>query len=360
MKVYKYILTGWLLALLLGWGCLLVGCTDQTDTVPERPDAQEGEPLHVAGLTRTGDEEVVDPMMNQFIQLFVVGVDTQSASLKYMGKNDPDDSPINWGSEATLLVKPGSDYKIFGFMPADVPTGTGHDVTVNGNTATMTIKGLPTITNQDFCIVIGVKGGKLTGNETVTQGVFDYHAPENTAEGFGVSLLADHFLAAVKVKVKVGYEYNTLRTIMLKQVNLVRADANKVDATMPLVMNNNGTNPMTTFPQFSTVSSDTLRMAVFQSENSTPPAGDSLKVNKTIDFMGYFTTDNVTKISIESIYDIYDKHGQLLRSNCKAVNSLANALRGMVDGQRKTINLTVEPTYLYMLSDWDSPMWVVE
>jgi hypothetical protein len=357
MKVYRYILTGWLLALLFGWGSLLVGCSDQTDNEPERPDVQEGELLYVAGLTRTGDEEVADPMKNQFVQLFVVGNTTQSASTKYNGKDAPDDSPIVWGTDSKLSVKPGNDYKIFGFMPADIVSGTDHTVTINGNTATMTINGLPTITNQDFCIVIGVKGGKLAAGETVTQGAFDYHAPEDTEEGYRVSLLVDHLLAGVQVKVKVGSEYNTLRTIRLKQVNLVRTDASRVNAVMPLVMNDNGTNPMTTVPQFNSPSGETLSFPVFQSESAL---GDPLQVSTTIDFTGYFTTDNVSNISIESIYDVYDKNDHPLRSGCKAVNSLANALNGVVDGQMKTITMTVAPTYLYVLSDWDSPMWVVE
>ena len=59
-------------------------------------------------------------------------------------------------------------------------------------------------------------------------------------------------------------------------------------------------------------------------------------------------------------YDVYDKNNHPLRSGCKAVNSLANALNGVVNGQMKTITMTVAPTYLYVLSDWDSPMWVIE
>ena len=53
-------------------------------------------------------------------------------------------------------------------------------------------------------------------------------------------------------------------------------------------------------------------------------------------------------------YDVYDKKNNLVREGCTAENKLPVSL---VRGQMVTVNLTVNPTYLYVLSepDLDNP-----
>jgi len=75
----------------------------------------------------------------------------------------------------------------------------------------------------------------------------------------------------------------------------------------------------------------------------------------------------VTKIKLISTYDVYDKKGNLIRENCTATNTIdiANLFSGQTEtlrGRRYTINLTINPTYLYMLSepDLNDPTVVVE
>ena len=56
-------------------------------------------------------------------------------------------------------------------------------------------------------------------------------------------------------------------------------------------------------------------------------------------------------------YDVYvidnNKIGSRVREDCVAVNDLSvlTGLASLTRGKRTTINLTVEPTYLYQLSD---------
>ena len=66
----------------------------------------------------------------------------------------------------------------------------------------------------------------------------------------------------------------------------------------------------------------------------------------------------VTKIKLISTYDVYDKKGNLTRQNCTATNTIniSNLFSGQTEtlrGRRYTINLTINPTYLYMLSEPD-------
>ena len=50
-------------------------------------------------------------------------------------------------------------------------------------------------------------------------------------------------------------------------------------------------------------------------------------------------------------YDVYDRKGNLIRENSEATNKLPNL--AAVRGQKVQVNLTVNPTYLYVLSDPD-------
>ena len=74
----------------------------------------------------------------------------------------------------------------------------------------------------------------------------------------------------------------------------------------------------------------------------------------------------ITKLILTSTYDVYDRKGNLIRLNCKATNTMV--LKDMLTdqtvterGKRYTINMTIQPTYLYMLSepDLDNPTVII-
>ena len=83
--------------------------------------------------------------------------------------------------------------------------------------------------------------------------------------------------------------------------------------------------------------------------------------NTPLTFTAYFSPGVQTGLSIVSTYDVYDKDGNLLSENRKAENSLAAPLAGVLRGQKGIITLTVNPTYLYILSNWDinNPEFVI-
>ncbi len=75
----------------------------------------------------------------------------------------------------------------------------------------------------------------------------------------------------------------------------------------------------------------------------------------------------VTSLELTSVYDVYDKRGNLIRENSEAKNSMriSDLLTGQTTTRRDcryTVNMTIQPTYLYMLSDpdLDSPSVAIE
>ena len=335
MNIYRNIYTSMLAALQIGWGCLFMGCTDSNTN--ESP----GEPLRIVGMTRSGDEtNVSDPMS---VKLFLAD-----------GNTTPIPSDIltyPTSTTTSLRVKPGADYHVFGFLPSNANGTNGNSsVAVNSNTATLTIENLAPLSTDDVCVVIGVKG-KLASNEKVVAGSFKYHAPENTEEGFGVSLLVDHLFAAMDFNLSVDATYDAIRTIKLKKVVMKSTGAQKVTAVITLTMNNNGTNPITNI-EFTPSGTAQDELILYKSEQGT-----ALDVTTPIEFTGFYgagISSLGSTLSIESTYDIYDKDGNLIDKDRKAVNNLATVLSNITRGKKVKLNMKVIPTYLYVLSDSDA------
>ena len=82
---------------------------------------------------------------------------------------------------------------------------------------------------------------------------------------------------------------------------------------------------------------------------------------------GSFMPLGVTSLVLTSVYDVYDTKGNLIRQDSKATNTIriSDLLTGQTTtrrGSRYTVNMTINPTYLYMLSDpdLDSPTVEIE
>jgi hypothetical protein len=91
-------------------------------------------------------------------------------------------------------------------------------------------------------------------------------------------------------------------------------------------------------------------------------------------FLGHFMPYNVSKIILTSVYDVYDTNttpehpnGNLIRKDCEATNTLS--MSQLFSGQtvshrgwKYKVRLTINPTYLYVMSDPDlnNPTVVVE
>lgn len=363
----------WLLAvLLIGWGCLIASCSDHTDGIENGQDSQPSVPLQVASLTRTaGDEADVDtpdPFKGMSIQLFLIPQNKEVAGETTLkGKAIYSDASSPWYS--TIKVTATGEYKVFGFMPAEVSIDEANDgVALSGSTedaekeATLTVNQMKTVSDLDVCVVTGVRGGMLGENEHVLPSLFDYTAEEIEGHGYGVSLLADHIYAAAEFRFKLVEEninhYNKLRTIKLKQVILKNAKK-AVKTTIKLAVRTTGNgipNPISEITMADAEVSGTAEATLF-----TSAQGETLKTTDAdvITVTGYFVPGNSADLIVESVYDVYDKSGQLLRENSHAVNKIGSLVGSLERGKKKIIKMTVNPTYLYVLSDNDPDVFSV-
>lgn len=260
-------------------------------------------------------------------------------------------------------------YYLYGY----IPNITGITFEVNGANGTheaysdgaiMTLKNVSSVMPNDLCVVIGAKDG--TGKETVSglrMGDFGYTASASS-EGNYVFLLFDHLYAALRIRMRVHDDYNKLRTIKLKSLQLSTqagetTTKQKTTITVTLSSTDGGSpiNGVTFTPQGEALD-DGL-------EFWSSTAGEAL-TTEFQPFLGYFMPLSITSLSLTSIYDVYDKKGNLLRKDCKVtnrmvLNDLFSGQTVALRGRRYTVNMTIQPTYLYMLSepDLDNPTVIV-
>jgi hypothetical protein len=366
MKIRAQIQTWLLTALLIGEGCLMAGCSDHADDEQNRQDEQKSVPFTIASLTRSGDETTETALSTYdglSIQLFLVpqdnniaGTETLKGQAVYTGEGLP------WMT--TIGVKESAKYKVFGFMPAGISANDGYNVTIISNKAILNIPQMLTVSNKDVCVITGVKDHPLDTDidEKVLPGVFDYTANSVSGQGYGVSLLAEHIYSAVEIwfKMKANVAYNDLRTIKLKQVLLKNTQMAVVNATIPLTMGTSETSvpkPVREITMEKVESTVVAETTLFSSD-----AGQELETadGSEIKVPGYFTLGNndTSELVIESVYDVYDKDvydkDVLVRENCHAVNKINDLVGSLERGDKKIIKITVNPTYLYVLTDDDS------
>ena len=276
-------------------------------------------------------------------------------------------------------------YYLYGYiphLPAIRYSITDLDGT-NANYSTgaiMTLENVPTVMANDLCVAIGAKEG--TDKETVTglrRGAFAYEAKAiSTVDGKKVDggnyvfLLFDHLYASMRVKMKVYPDYAALRTIKLKSLKLsTQAGETTSKAhntiTIKLEANDGSTDPIQeitytpTGEEIGVVDEDGIEF--WKSETSV---GETL----TTDFKkfdGYFMSSGITTLDLTSIYDVYDTKGNLIREDCKATNTMevSDLWTGQTEtrrGNRYLVKMTIQPTYLYVLSDpdLDNPTVTVE
>lgn len=266
------------------------------------------------------------------------------------------------------------DYYLYGYVPylssvaLDVTDLEGHSAKFSDG-ATVTLQNVPAVMPNDLCVVVGAKDG--TGEETVTDlrmGDFAFNAKAvkkgtDTTEKNHVFLLLDHLYSALRINMRVHGDYAALRTIKLKSLKLrteIKGETSlpkdRYDITISLKANVDGTNPIQSV-DYVPSGHDIVGDVTFWSSGT----GRELTTEYE-PYVGHFMPMDISTLVLTSVYDVYDTKGNLIRRNCKAVNTmvLEDVLSGLTDpsrGTRYTINMTVQPTFLYMLSepDLDSP-----
>ena len=271
-----------------------------------------------------------------------------------------------------------ADYYLYGYIPHQ--TAINYSITdyngANGAYSTgaiMTLQNVPTVMPNDLCVVIGAKhgydrehDGNNDGTNRLRMGDFGFTSASSNTGNY-VFLLFDHLYAALKVNMSIYADYAKLRTIKLKSLQLSTQAGDvttkkRTDITIKLRATDGSVNPIEDITYDQPATYPAIEGGLEFWSNS---AGTALTTAPQ-PFIGHFMPLGITRLSLTSKYDVYDTKGNLIRKNCKVTNSvlLSALFSGQTQterGKRYTINMTIQPTYLYMLSepDLDNPTVVV-
>lgn len=251
--------------------------------------------------------------------------------------------------------------------------------------AVLTLNNLPAVTKNDICVIVGAKNGTSADNDNgLTTGQFAYEAKATEGDGKGsnfVFLLFDHLYSCINLSFSVEENYNKLRTIKLKKLEL-QAKVLNAGVKTPLKRKTRAviTLRKTTDDSSPLIYNNTEQIVFTPDETSgnadetlfTSDEGQALSTSPS-DFLGYCMSQGISDFTIRSTYDVYDNNGpghtagNLIRENCVAENKvnilqLFSSLRTASRGYKYNVKLIVNPTYLYVLSepDLDNPTVKVE
>ena len=312
---------------------LLAACSqDAVEEQTQEPDA----PLRLAGVTRaTGDTEYGD------IRIFLTNGTTATEGLfKYEGES-------SWKTQ--LKLKSGErTYQLYGYMP-DNAEFVSSITNWTANSAVLHIQQLPPLATQDFCIVTGVRKAENASDKTdAVRGAFSFNY--NSQYENYINLFLDHLYSHIIFSMKVGEDYDAVRTIKIKNMKLQVADISHYDVDVTLT-NNVGISSV----GHSSVAGTGTRELTIRDEEIT------LTTNYKTVCSGYIipaTTTLFDKLSLVIEYDIYDKRGNKVAVRT-ATNALATPLEELQRGEERTLQINIDPSYLYDLSLNDPPIVVV-
>ena len=365
---------------LMGLLGLMGGCTN--DEEPPRTKTTEAPVAEVRSYATLFDEYIAKTRawtIPDGYEAYEDGAQT----IGFAFTQDNNDEPIygtfyksgNWRVNVTDPRKSVEDivagtYYLYGYIPhtsgvqLEAYDQDGNYANYSAG-AKVILTNVPSVMPKDLCVVIGAKDGSSENHNGLRMGDFTYTAKAFSKDGDErnyVYLLFDHLYAALRIRMKVHTDYAALRTIKLKELKL----STKAGDTK--------TTPKTTITVdlARTDGSDPDESPIKSITYNPQPQGEAIEGGLTFwssaagetlttDFtarVGHFMPYNISTLVLTSIYDVYDTKGNLIRENCKATNTMV--LKDLFSGQTTTnggysytVNMTIQPTYLYMLSDPD-------
>ena len=262
----------------------------------------------------------------------------------------------NSGAWVSKIPLDEGTYYVYGLMPgSEAGKVKLTPITSNfANGATMEIQGLNPVTSSDVCTIVGVKGSTTAAgfaNVDIKQGAFAYDAQN---DGTFIYLLIDHLYAALQLNMNISPEYNALRTIKLTKLTL---KSNSVTKTYKVTATMTPSETNTLGVTYDDTTQDGKEIELYNGKGKGENSQDieqELEVDDYLQFLACtLPLSTNTQFEMETTYNVYDRKGNLIRKNCTAKNVLNLPTGGLTRGQKYTFNLTVNPTYLYVLSDPD-------
>lgn len=339
----------------------------------------DAEMASAPGLTRTvtypsSDWTTLTPGENDNMLVFIAketenpAPSDVSSRLFYRTSSD-------WQSNITITdAGPDNHYLIYGFMPIDaenVSISLLSSATNYNAGASLLIRGLKVLTQTDPCVIVGVgRQQESTSDVTLKWGTFDFTF--KTAETSDVtdymSILLDHIYSRYHFQVKIDADYAQLRTIKITKMTLEALNdagtqtLGTVNATVNLQTNATNSNPISSV----TYNPNAGTRSVTLFENTTTP----LSLTTSYQEAGFcLAPGNQRCFRLTTVYEVYnrsDKENKLIRTNTvintfNTANFKEKKITNTNPGLYHTIQIIVNPTYLYVLSDsdLDDPPFVV-
>ena len=323
---------GWLMGSMLM--LLLTACSSDSadDTRKVEKEEWEDARIELRGVTRAG---TTDSGMGD-IHVFLKDDDgIYEGAFKYHNE-----TATHYWTAQNLKVKPGThNFWLYGYMPA-IEGITGQVL----NQRQLKLSGIPPISPEDICIVTGVK--VYESSVLPLRGTFEFEYKNSDYNDVTVlNLLLEHMLGHVDFKFKIGSRYSQLRKIKVKSLTIKTTSQSSISATINLPAN---TEDVVTINY--TATGDVQEYTTTLLNTATPVELTTTGVSMGSGINVAVGTGLSENFILESEYEVYDLKNNLL-STRTASNNLSGALPVM--GQKKEVVLTIEPTYLYQLSDDD-------
>lgn len=275
------------------------------------------------------------------------GSDNVNATFRYSGTDG------KWNGRMGL--KPGNKqtYDVFAYSGDGTPGMASGDA--------MEITRIPIVTAGDPLISVAscaknTKKFTLDFSEYLTRGRFttdDIELPDTekgeSFDDWKIGFAMEHLYAGVVLNFSVPASDKIERVFKLKKVELTSDTPAYIDATVTfggaggIVVNfHNAQNAAAGYGCHATVFTD--------------EAGEQLTDTPT-EITASFLPGSVLGVEVKGIhmtstYDVYDRAGKLVRENCTATNNI-NFGSTTPRGARRTYNVSIIPTYLYQMSDYD-------
>ena len=264
-----------------------------------------------------------------------------------------------WQSNITITdAGPDNHYLIYGFMPIDAENVNISSATNYNASASMSIKGLKVVTQTDPCVIVGVgRQQEITSDVTLKWGTFDFTFKTGTDVVDYMSILLDHIYSRYHFQVKIDADYAQLRTIKITKMTLeaLSEDGTQtvgtVNARVNIQTNTTNTNPISSV----TYSRNTGTRSVTFFENTTTP----LSLTTSYQDAGFCLAPGDQRwFRLTTVYEVYNRDNKHIRTNTatntfNTANFKEHKITNTNPGLDHTIQIIVNPTYLYVLSDSD-------
>ena len=253
-------------------------------------------------------------------------------------------------------------YEVYGFVPREAvgtatiaPNGTYTDGCI------LTLTGMKPASATDVCIVTGVKQGDSADDDIenvgILPGAFSYTCRDIDTGNY-IFLLFDHLYASISFCFKVDAEYDALRTIKVKSMSVVSTKSSTATATVTIAQNTTGDNPISSivWTPIAGRSEETIFTYEPLDPDDDTDTGQTLTttLSRVADCMisDCVNSGGGNYLMLHTVYDVYDKKGNLIRADQESDNRIP-PLVNVSYNERTKLNVTVKPTYLYQLGNWD-------